>query len=73
VPFSHIKSDPRVIHYVISGGRPKRERSWQINEEIWGMLETCWDTEPIQRPSMAALSRFFALQDSLVAAHRARL
>jgi len=65
MPFSHLKRDGSVIHYVMTGGRPKREHCRQINDEIWMMLERCWDIDPNQRPSMATLSTFFTSQPSL--------
>ncbi|KIM74466.1 hypothetical protein PILCRDRAFT_32124, partial [Piloderma croceum F 1598] len=52
IPFSHIKSDASVIMFILSGGRPKQERCPQINDEIWEMLEKCWDVVPQRRPSM---------------------
>jgi Protein tyrosine and serine/threonine kinase len=73
IPFSHIKSDASVIMFILSGGRPKQERCPQINDEIWEMLEKCWDVVPKRRPSMATLSRFFSLQTTSITAERARL
>jgi len=70
IPFSNIKRHDSVIDFVMSGGRPKRERCRQINNEIWKVLEMCWDADIIQRPSMATLSNFFASQ---AATQRARL
>jgi hypothetical protein len=62
IPFSHIKRDASVTHFVVSGGRPKRVRCHRINNEIWKMLEKCWSPDPIQRPSMTSLFTFFASQ-----------
>jgi len=73
IPFSHIKNDASVIMFILSGGRPKQERCPQINDEIWEMLEKCWDVVPKRRPSMATLSRFFSLQTTSITAERARL
>lgn len=73
VPFSHIKRDTSVIMYVIAGGRPLQQYCQQISNEIWRVLERCWDVEPGRRPSMVALSCFFALQMTSVAGGRARL
>jgi hypothetical protein len=61
-PFSHIQNDHVVIATVISGGRPLRQHYRQINDEVWAMLEQCWNAEPNRRPSMDDLCRFFALQ-----------
>jgi len=59
IPFSHIRNDAGVIFFVMNGGRPIRELCLQIDDEIWAMLETCWNENPDERPSMATLSRFF--------------
>jgi len=72
-PFSYIRGDASVIHHVMSGGRPKRYSCKQITDEVWGVLEKCWDTEPSRRLSMASLTRFFASQVSSAAAERTRL
>jgi serine/threonine protein kinase len=72
-PFSYIRGDASVIHHVISGGRPKRYYCQQISDEVWGVLEKCWDIDPGLRPSMASLTHFFALQANSATAERARL
>ena len=73
IPFSHIKSDARVMLSIAAGGRPKRDHRQPINDEIWSTLEKCWDVEPNRRPSMSTLSGFFTLRASSAAAQRARL
>jgi serine/threonine protein kinase len=65
LPFSHIKSDAKVVLTVITGGRPQRGHCPQITDDIWGILETCWDVDPTRRPSMARLSEFFNLKSTL--------
>jgi Protein tyrosine and serine/threonine kinase len=62
IPFSHIKSDARVIFFVTSGRRPKRQQYPQISNDVWRMLEGCWDVEPNRRPSMATFYRFLESQ-----------
>jgi len=62
IPFLHLKSDASVVLFVTSGGRPLRHHSPQINDQIWAMLERCWNIDPTQRPSMAILAHFFASQ-----------
>jgi len=64
IPFSHIKRDASVINYVVSGGRPKQERYPQVENEIWKILEGCWDANPIRRPTVASLSAFFSSLDT---------
>jgi hypothetical protein len=61
-PFAHLWSPEVVVVYVAKGGHPKRGNYSNVNDDIWGMLVNCWDLNPNQRPSMAALTRFFAAQ-----------
>lgn len=73
IPFSHIKNDANIILSVTSGGRPRRELCPQINDDIWAMLERCWDADPTQRPSMDNLSQFFTALIKPAALERSRL
>jgi serine/threonine protein kinase len=59
IPFSHTTNDASIILYVKAGGRPKRRNCRSINDEIWAMLERCWDVEPNRRPPMNTLLLFF--------------
>jgi serine/threonine protein kinase len=61
-PFSHIVSDMKVFLQVVNGRRPERNRCKQINDDVWNMLQRCWNREPSQRPSMATLMQFFSEQ-----------
>jgi len=72
-PFSHIKNDASVILSVVAGIRPKREMCCSINDEIWLVLQSCWNADPNLRPSMDTLLRFFALRQTSTAVQRARL
>jgi len=69
IPFSHIKNDASVIFFVTSGGRPKRETCMQINNDIWAILEKCWDAKASRRPSMANVAGFFASQRDSAASY----
>lgn len=65
MPFSYIRNDLRAVLAVMAGERPKR---WpQIKDDIWETLERCWNVDPIRRPSMKTLLKFFALQSNSVA------
>jgi len=64
VPFHEIKNDARVLFTVVKGGRPMRLHCPHLSENIWVMLEKCWDIDPDRRPSMNALWRFFELQST---------
>jgi serine/threonine protein kinase len=62
VPFSHIRNDASVVYAVVSGGRPKRQHCPQVNDDIWAILEKCWDADPDKRPSIGILLRFIESQ-----------
>jgi len=59
-PFPRIKNDIRVTMFVVKGGHPDRYRCKLINDEIWVMLQRCWEADPSRRPSMVDLARFFS-------------
>jgi len=69
IPFSHLKVDASVILFVVKGGRHKREHFVQINDDIWRMLEKCWNIEPNRRPSMHSLFSFFVASRNAERAH----
>ena len=56
-PFSEYK-DTVVIRKVMEGERPKRPRgrraAW-FTDDLWGMLELCWEPQPHDRPGLKAL------------------
>jgi len=60
LPFRHIRSDAKIVLTVITGGRPLREHCPQITNDIWEVLEACWDADPNKRPSMDSLAHFFS-------------
>jgi serine/threonine protein kinase len=73
MPFWYILVDASVVVYVVSGGRPKRAAYRQINDDIWAMLEECWNAEPSHRPSMDTIISFFAKQLTSLNPERAHL
>jgi len=56
LPFFQLKYQLAVIHFVAGGGRPTQERYPEINDNIWSVLERCWHTDPIRRPSVESLA-----------------
>jgi len=62
MPFPHIAVDTAVLLVVLAGGRPSRGQYPQVDDEIWYMLERCWNITPSFRPSMAELHDFFTSQ-----------
>ncbi|KAG6809628.1 hypothetical protein H0H92_015483 [Tricholoma furcatifolium] len=62
IPLSHLTRDATVIHKVLSGERPKRPSNeslswsvWGLTENIWKLMETCWDSDPVQRPNASVV------------------
>jgi len=55
-PFHNIKNDFQVIFAVKLGKRPSHPshdlcRIRGLTDKIWDLLQTCWTTEPSERPS----------------------
>jgi len=59
VPFSRWK-DPEIVHMVLDGERPERLEGDQgklFTDEIWQVLERCWQNQPGARPSAKTILR----------------
>ena len=56
-PFAQCR-EPAVIRKVIDGERPERPQgavcAWFV-DEIWGMVERCWESRPENRPDVGAV------------------
>jgi hypothetical protein len=70
LPFHHLKYDSAVILTVMKHGRPPRENSPEITDDIWSALERCWNEDPQARPSMASLALFFDITHALSSTNR---
>ena len=63
-PFFHINRDAAVIHARIAKkqdpprpeGQDQRNR---VSDELWDLMNRCWDIKPEQRPTMELVHRFF--------------
>ena len=44
-----------VPHHITSGERPKRPKREWFTGDLWGMLEICWSSNPIARPTIGAV------------------
>jgi len=68
-PFYDVRNDFQVMMAVQAGKRPLRpsyalSRIRGLNDEIWHLIETCWNQEPSQRPtSDQILEQLKALPD----------
>ncbi|KZV91837.1 kinase-like protein [Exidia glandulosa HHB12029] len=54
LPFGTTKQPGRVVIDVSRGRRPKREDhpSPLLTDQMWGLLQRCWDQEPKDRPTI---------------------
>ncbi|THU88759.1 kinase-like protein, partial [Dendrothele bispora CBS 962.96] len=52
IPFHECTHDAAVIFQLMKGKRPTRpsDASTRLNDEIWGIMQDCWDQEPFERP-----------------------
>ncbi|KEP49401.1 tyrosine kinase family catalytic domain protein [Rhizoctonia solani 123E] len=54
VPYPKCKTDPQVITQVIRGAQPSRPKELDDNNrdnQMWDLLVSCWNREPVARPS----------------------
>ena len=52
VPFHNIAYDSTVMKKVVGGSRPPRPADTSLlSDEIWKVIEMCWNQEPQDRPS----------------------
>ena len=59
VPFGNLKSEMVVLR-VLRGGRPERPRNAQavgLTDEMWKLLQRCWQQDPDKRPTMEEVVR----------------
>ncbi|KXN84991.1 Serine/threonine-protein kinase HT1 [Leucoagaricus sp. SymC.cos] len=57
IPFHEICQQVRVMKAILEGKRPTKPvpihpawTKWGLSEDIWELMEECWETEPEQRP-----------------------
>ena len=52
VPFSDIASI-LVMSYVVQGGRPARPTHPNFTDDLWALMQRCWDPTPDSRPEIS--------------------
>jgi hypothetical protein len=57
-PFPHIERDVQVLFVVgVENRRPERPKGLAdargLNDDLWRLIESCWDQDPLTRPSMS--------------------
>ncbi|KAG6826268.1 hypothetical protein H0H92_000506, partial [Tricholoma furcatifolium] len=68
VPFAHLTRDLAIMKSVSTGAKPARPPAsstswgvWGLTEDIWSLMQTCWDLRPDARPSVEAVASFLVL------------
>ncbi|KAF8870829.1 kinase-like domain-containing protein [Infundibulicybe gibba] len=57
IPYHHLRSDVCVILHLSKGIKPPRPLQPPIKDEIWGLIQNCWDDEPQRRPELTTIER----------------
>ena len=57
VPFGD-KSDWEAISAVLVGNRPSRPE--HCTDDLWGLIQRCWDEDPGSRPMILEVSQTFS-------------
>jgi hypothetical protein len=68
IPFSEYTNDAQVIFAIMTGNTPTRRASAadcpeagnDSRENIWQLLQRCWDRDPSQRPMTDEIKHFLA-------------
>ncbi|KAG6855866.1 hypothetical protein H0H87_009901 [Tephrocybe sp. NHM501043] len=62
VPFAQLPNEFSVMLRVQSGARPSRPpksspawTAWGLTDDIWSLMQSCWDREPSHRPSASTI------------------
>jgi len=58
IPYPDVGIDSRVIQKVQKGKRPNKIENGHgvgLSDEIWALMERCWDPLPDKRPSMSEI------------------
>ncbi|KZT33312.1 kinase-like protein [Sistotremastrum suecicum HHB10207 ss-3] len=53
VPFQNLKAQAIIKAVSIDNSRPPRKGVRYINDNLWDLLESCWDSNPQKRPFIA--------------------
>ncbi|KAG6828226.1 hypothetical protein H0H92_008759, partial [Tricholoma furcatifolium] len=66
LPFAHITREATIVNRVRNGQRLDRPLDaslswnvWGLTEEIWALMETCWDFDPTRRPTIDVIIECF--------------
>jgi hypothetical protein len=51
-PFCDIARDTMVILKVMQGGRPARPVEQTLSDDLWTLIQLCWQQQPSDRPKI---------------------
>ena len=64
IPFHNLTRDSTVMKKVLEGSRPPRPADTSLlSDEIWKVIEMCWNQEPQDRPSAESVIERLPLAD----------
>ena len=59
-PFSSEKTNWTVVQAVFRGDRPSRPAHRSCTDDLWALIQRCWDHEPHLRPDILEVSQTFS-------------
>jgi hypothetical protein len=60
VPFSSEKMSCMVALAVLKGDRPSRPENPSLTDDLWVLIQRCWDQDPPLRPEILEVSQTFS-------------
>lgn len=58
VPFHDRQDVAAVITVITTNERPPRPAHQQLSDQLWEMIERCWQKDPLQRPAIREVVAF---------------
>ena len=60
IPFSSEKVNWMVALAVLRGDRPARPEHGSCTDDLWALIQRCWDQDPDSRPEILEVSQTFS-------------
>lgn len=58
VPFHDRQETAAVITVITTNERPLRPVHQELSDQLWEMIEKCWQKDPLQRPTIREVDEF---------------
>jgi serine/threonine protein kinase len=56
IPYANIPNNEKVLKHVAAGGsRPGRPAFPRCSDDLWALIQKCWDKTPATRPTFPAI------------------